>query len=246
MSKLQEILKNKQKEVQNLKQQSLNRSVPITWLNLNIFVCIAEIKPKSPAAGSLRTNIDYPNLAKQFVKSGVSAISVLTDSKYFGGNVTNLAMVKNSVNIPILRKDFIIHSNQVDETYNSGADIMLLIFKGLSDDLFENLLRKAISLGLQVLVEVYDKTEILNTTKILQKIKHKQNQIIIGVNNRNLDTFEVDISHSKKVFQYLPKEFPLISMSSIRSKEDIEFIKKIGYNGVLIGEGLVRNPELLG
>ncbi len=203
---------------------------------------IAEIKRKSPSKGALAKIEEPQKLAHLYSKAGAAAISVLTDTKYFGGSIQDLKEVASGFNSlhppPILRKDFIIHPYQIAETKEMGASAVLLIVAILKERLKE-FLDIAHAIGLCCLVEVHNEEEL--------EIALTAKAPIIGVNNRNLKTFEVDLNISKKLVQKMPKETVKIAESGILDIEDAHKMHEWGFDGVLIGEMLVssKDPEKL-
>ena len=197
---------------------------------------IAEIKRRSPSKGLLREPFDVQALAKDYTTAGANAISVLTEEDHFGGSLTHLALATANSNCPLLRKDFIIDPYQLYEARACGADAVLLIAAILEASLLKDLLSLAAELKLASLVEVYDPTE-------LDKIDFDQVSIL-GVNNRDLHTFEVDIDHSLKVFELVGSEVIKVSESGLRSPADLAYLHRRGVNAVLIGETFMRaeNP----
>lgn len=246
MSILSEIVANKHLEVEKLKKLKPLLVLPKkpNFLKFENFDLIAEIKAQSPSSGIIRKDFDPIKLAQDFEKLGVKAISVLTDDKYFGGSLETLQKVQKNVSVPILRKDFVVDSYQIYETKNSGASIILLILKILKKDHFYEFLKLSLELNLQVLVEIFDGAELELALAEITKLTFAKNQIIFGVNNRNLETFETKIENCLNLSQFIPPTFPKIALSGVKNIQDLEIIKKANYNGVLIGEGLVKNPEL--
>ncbi|MXW82172.1 MAG: indole-3-glycerol phosphate synthase TrpC [Rhodothermaceae bacterium] len=197
---------------------------------------IAEIKRRSPSKGLLREPFDVQALAKDYAAAGANAISVLTEEDHFGGSLSHLALAAANSNCPLLRKDFIIDPYQLYEARACGADAVLLIAAILEASQLKDLLTLAAELKLASLVEVYDPTE-------LDKIDFDQVSIL-GVNNRDLHTFEVDIDHSPKVFELVGSEVIKVSESGLRSPADLAYLHRRGVNAVLIGETFMRaeNP----
>ncbi len=191
---------------------------------------IAEIKQRSPSKGLLRRSFDVPFLAQQY--SSANAISVLTEEDHFGGSLSHLSMVAKHTRLPVLRKDFIIDPYQLYEARAAGADAVLLIAAILDRSLLRNLLSLAAELCLDCLVEVYDPLE-------LDKIDFTQVSIL-GVNNRNLHTFEVDIEHSLRVFRLVDTDLVKVSESGLRSANDLAYLHQKGVDAVLIGETFMR------
>lgn len=194
---------------------------------------IAEIKRQSPSAGKISGINDPVELALNYKKGGASAISVLTDKTFFGGSLADLRNVVNACpDMPVLRKDFILDQIQLNETKRAGATIVLLIVAILKDKL-SSLLEKALGMGFDVITEVHDETEL--------KIALEAGAKIIGVNNRNLDTFEVSLQTAERLKKQIPKGILTIAESGIFSIDDAKRMKDAGFNGVLIGEALVRS-----
>jgi len=196
---------------------------------------IAEIKRKSPSAGIIKKDFNHIKIAKTYEKGGACAISILTDNKYFGGKLSFISDIKDRVNIPVLRKEFIIDEYQVYESTFSGADAMLLIVKALSFKKLKQLISLAKRLGIETLVEVHSKNEL--------DIAIDAGANIIGVNNRNLDTMTVDITTSLKLVKEIPTNCIKISESGIRSYRDIKLLKQEGFNAFLIGESLMNEKD---
>ncbi len=197
---------------------------------------IAEIKSASPSKGIIKENIDVGQIANTYEESGASAISVLTEEDNFGGSVDNLLTARNLTDLPILRKDFIFDEFQVYESLLICADAILLIVSMLEDRQLDSLYSLAIDLGLDVLVEVHNLEELERATKLDAKI--------IGVNNRNLHTFEVSLDTSRDLIKYAPKETIMITESGLKMKDDLVELRDLGFNGFLIGESLMKaeNP----
>ena len=190
---------------------------------------IAEFKRKSPSKGIINEHAEPEEVAKGYTEGGASGISVLTDNRYFGGSPEDLNRARKVTSIPILRKDFTIDEYQLVESKAIGADAILLIaaclsFKGLKD-----LARTAKSLGLQVIMEVHESSELKHINEFVD---------IIGVNNRDLKTFKVDINTSVELIKQIPSELTTISESGIDSTEHIKILRESGYDGFLIGEFL--------
>ena len=191
---------------------------------------IAEIKQRSPSKGLLRQSFDVPFLAQQY--SSAEAISVLTEADHFGGSLSHLSTVAKHTHLPVLRKDFIIDPYQLYEARAAGADAVLLIAAILDRSLLRDLLSLATELYLDCLVEVYDPIE-------LDKIDFTQVSIL-GVNNRNLHTFEVDIEHSLQVFGLIDTDLVKVSESGLRSANDLAYLYRKNVDAVLIGETFMR------
>jgi indole-3-glycerol phosphate synthase len=198
---------------------------------------IAEVKKASPSAGVIVESFDPVAIAKNYAHAGVEAISVLTDEKFFQGHLDYLGMIRAAVPQPLLRKDFILDSLQIMEAVVAGADAILLIVAALSQDQLVALLETAALYQLDALVEVHTLAELERTLETEARI--------IGINNRNLATFEVDLSVTEKLSEEVPGEIVLVSESGIRTAEDLARIKACGVDAVLIGEALMRGQSEL-
>ncbi|MEF9934014.1 MAG: indole-3-glycerol phosphate synthase TrpC [Clostridium sp.] len=198
---------------------------------------IAEIKRASPSKGDLNIDLDPRLLAREYEESGASAISVLTEDKYFKGSYKDLLEVRLETSLPILCKDFIVDRVQIDIAYKLGADIILLIAACLDDYELSDLYSYALSYGLNIIIEVHSKEEIHRGLKL--------NPSIIGINNRNLKTFKTDIRVTGELIKEL-KGFKgiVISESGIKSNEDIRYLKNLGVDCVLVGESFVTSNSL--
>jgi len=202
------------------------------------FSLIAEIKKASPSAGLIRSRFEPTTLAKAYQESGAAAISVLTDQQFFQGKLDDLKAAKDSTTIPILRKDFIIDELQVYESRIGGADAILLISKILAEVQLVKLLKLAEELGMQALVEVHNSKELEKALEFGAKI--------IGINNRDLKTFQVNRKNAIVLVQKYPelREKIVISESGIKKHEDIKALKEAGVDGVLIGETLLKSNNI--
>lgn len=193
---------------------------------------VAEVKRASPSKGLICKDFDYKAIAQAYEIGGAAALSVLTEPKYFLGANDYLSEIKKIVNLPILRKDFIVDPWQVYEAKAIGADALLLIVAALAQDELKALFKLAHELNLDCLVETHDAEEVKRALDIGAEI--------IGVNNRNLKNFEVHLETSEKLRELVPKEVVFVAESGIRSLEDFKRLKAIGANGVLMGESLVK------
>lgn len=201
---------------------------------------IAEIKAKSPSGGVIRMDFDPKILAQSFVENNAAAISVLTDGKYFGGSLDDLKAVRESANVPILRKDFIVDPYQIYESKAAGADVILLIARSTRDNLDE-LLNIALELGLQVLIEVHNEEELDFVLKTIPVSK----DILIGINNRDLAAFSVDINTCLQLVGRIPDDYLKVAESGFEKVTQLNDVARAGFDLVLIGTGLASNPELL-
>ena len=239
MDFLTRILLEKEKEVENLTAvQAVKTKVRPSFYHIvkeqpEKMHVIGEIKRASPSKGVINKNVDILQQARSYEKAGVSAISVLTDPVFFKGRINDLAAVAQVVEVPILCKDFIIDERQLDRAKQAGASIVLLIVAALSVVRLSELYQEAKKRGLEVLVEVHDEDEMKQAQAIGAKI--------IGVNNRNLKTFNVSLQTSLNLAQ--PEgERIYISESGFKTAEDVEKVKH-SYHGVLVGETLMRATD---
>lgn len=191
---------------------------------------VAEVKCASPSRGRFLEDFDYLGIAQTFAQNGAAAVSVLTDEKYFCGRKQYLSQIRQEISLPVLRKDFIIDPIQIYETKAIGADAVLLIVRVLGQRL-EEFMTLADSLGLAALVEVHTEEELA--------VALAAGAEIIGINNRNLDTFVTDINTSCRLRRMVPEGQIVVAESGINSREDIELLLKAGINCFLIGEALI-------
>jgi len=198
---------------------------------------IAEVKQASPSRGMLSPNLNPIELAQSYAEGGAAAISVLTEANYFMGSIEHLAAIKEVVGLPLLRKDFIFDPYQVYESRAYGADALLLIVAILSQKQLKEFVSLSHSLGLRCLVEVHNKGEVERA--VLSEAE------IIGINNRDLNTFAVDITTTRRLRPLIPKERIVVSESGIKSKRAIEKLGKWGVDAVLVGEALVTAGDVL-
>ena len=194
---------------------------------------IAEHKRKSPSKSIINNSISINEIIIGYHNANVCGISVLTDKEYFGGSLNDLRNARKLTNIPILRKEFIIDEYQIIEAKANGADVILLIAACLEKDKIKSLSSLAKEIGLEVLIEVHDENELKKC--LIDTID------IIGVNNRNLKTFEVDINTSIKLSNMIPENYLTISESGISNYDEIIKLRKNGFKGFLIGELFMKN-----
>jgi indole-3-glycerol phosphate synthase len=214
-------------DFKNLKETNFKKS-----LQNKAEAIIAEIKKASPSAGIISDNFDPVLKSKEYEFFGASALSILTEEDYFLGNIQYLMDVKATTSLPILRKDFIVDDYQIYESKLIGADCILLIASILNDEELKNFSETADRLKLDYIIEVHDDEE-------LERVQHFSNAII-GVNNRNLKTFDVDINNSVELKKIFEGENIFIAESGIKSKKDIEYLKQHNINVFLIGESLMK------
>jgi len=197
---------------------------------------ISEIKRQSPSRGVIRQDFNLQEIARAYQDCGVQAISILTEEDFFGGNISYINEVKNIVSCPILRKDFILEPYQVYESRFYGADAILLIADLLSREKLSELTQIASGLGLSCLVEIHDEKEL----KKVLSLKFP----IVGINNRDLHTLEVDSKITEKLFPLIPKDKVVVVESGIKSYQDILFLKILGVSAVLIGEAIMESADI--
>ncbi|MDU7474438.1 MAG: indole-3-glycerol phosphate synthase TrpC [Paenibacillus macerans] len=198
---------------------------------------IAEVKKASPSKGLIRPDFHPVELAKSYEAAGTDCISVLTDETYFQGSGAYLSAIREAVKVPLLRKDFVIDERQIYEARLLGADAVLLIAAILSDAQLRDYLKTAAALGLDALVEVHDREE-------MERVLALGTAGLIGINNRNLRTFEVSLETTAALAELVPPEVTLISESGIRTREDIAYLAANGAKGVLIGETFMRQADV--
>ena len=198
---------------------------------------IAEVKKASPSAGIICNDFDPVKIAKEYEAAGASCLSVLTDEKFFQGSLDYLRQIRAAVKIPLLRKDFIIDERQILEAIEWGADAILLIVAILTDAQLKKFHSLAIEAGLAALVEVHDEEELERALKI--------SPLLIGVNNRNLKTFTVDLATTAQLApRIINKGSLLVAESGINFHADVERLKKCGAGAILVGESLVKQVDI--
>jgi len=196
---------------------------------------LAEIKRASPSAGPIRPGADPVDIALQYVAGGASAISVLTDTHYFDGELGFLARCRDAVSVPLLRKDFIVDDYQIVEARAAGADAILLIVAALATTRLAELTACATSYGLDVLVEAHDPREA--------EAALAAGATLVGVNHRDLRTFQIDMSLTSQIAPMLPPDVVLVAESGIRTAADLQLLGAVGAHAVLVGEQLMRQPS---
>jgi indole-3-glycerol phosphate synthase len=197
---------------------------------------IAEVKKASPSAGVIREEFDPVAIAGIYARHGAACLSVLTDEPYFQGCLEYLRQVRAAVELPLLRKDFILDSYQLLEARAAGADAVLLIAECLDDCNLRKLHNEAIELGMTPLVELY---EPHNVSRVLEA-----GATLVGVNNRNLRTFEVDLEHTIRLRREIPDDCLVVGESGIRSAADVRRLQEAGVDAILVGESLMRQPDI--
>ncbi|MFN2262032.1 MAG: indole-3-glycerol phosphate synthase TrpC [Psychroflexus sp.] len=246
MNTILEKIVNHQKKLVHIKKNLMPESVLKSFPQFKVeskslkssvlnseFGMIAEFKRRSPSQTAIHLDADITEIPDKYKKLNAAAMSVLTNQRFFGGSLEDLQIAKSISDLPVLRKDFIVDAYQVFESKAYGADAILLIANMLQNNELETFASIAKDLGLEILFEIHELDEIqkLSTDKI----------DLIGINNRNLKTFEVDFNHSLKLLNALPENLPKISESGIKSQKTIENLIQQGFDGVLVGEMLMKN-----
>jgi len=246
-SRLKEILARKHSEVENLRERGLPADGRKDFSSVRDFKkaiskpdrigLIAEIKFVSPSAGVIRERTDPSTIGRIYEASGVSAISLLTDSRFFGGDLNDLPRLKEAVSVPILRKDFILDEIQVRESFLYGADAILLIARILSREALKRLIAVSKAFGLTPLTEIHDRDD-------LEKAVDGGAEMI-GINNRDLDTFEVSLQTTFGLAPLIPKGCIKVSESGISGKEEIGLLRSVGIQAVLVGTSIMKSDEMM-
>jgi len=247
MNALEKIVIEKRKQVMDEKQlfpvELLERSIYFKseCVSLKKYLLredkngiIAEIKKKSPALGAINPYVKVEKLSIGYMQAGASALSVLTDKKFFGGSNADLTTARKFNFCPILRKDFVIDEYQVIEAKSIGSDVILLIAAILTREEIKQFTDLAHTLGMEVILELHAESEL---EKVYEKID------LIGVNNRNLETMQIDIATSRSMAKRIPEGFIKISESGIEDPRIVLELKQLGYNGFLIGSYFMKHPE---
>ena len=220
---------------ERIAQQEAPRDFALALKNAHTRL-IAEVKRASPSRGVLCSDFHHVELAKKYAQGGAAAISVLTEVNYFEGSIDHLAAIRKEVRLPLLRKDFIFDPYQVYESRAYGADALLLIVAVLEQEQLEELLSLSHELGLRCLVETHNQKEAERAVK-------SQAQII-GINNRDLTTFAIDIDTTRQLLPLIPQGRIVVSESGISNRSDVEKLKGWGVNAVLVGEALVTADDV--
>ncbi|WP_421378764.1 indole-3-glycerol phosphate synthase TrpC [Bacillus salacetis] len=242
---LTRILERKREEVAHLKKYgfekaNLSQGGSPTLFNAlhssKVLGVIAEIKRASPSRGDIVSAIEPEQQAKLYERGGAAAISVLTDTDFFKGSIEDLKTVRKETYLPLLCKDFFIDEIQIDRAKDAGANIILLIVAALPQDRLDELYQYASSRGLEVLVEIHDEEEADRAAAL--------GACMIGINNRNLKTFEIDLANTERLASLVnDKDRVIISESGMRSREDALRAARAGADGILVGESLMRSGE---
>jgi indole-3-glycerol phosphate synthase len=248
MNILEKIVADKRKEIELIKTQNLiadleksqffeRKTISFSRNIIKKSGVISEFKRQSPSKGIINNSAKIEDVTIAYENVGVSALSILTNKKYFGGNCKDIINVRNNINIPILRKEFIIDEYQIIEAKSIGADAILLIASVLTKNEILNFTKLAKSLNMEILLEIHNEQELSLINQYVD---------CVGVNNRNLKTFEVDIQNSINLSGKIPNDFVKISESGISSVSAIKTLKEYGFQGFLIGENFMKteNPGL--
>ncbi|PLT34349.1 indole-3-glycerol phosphate synthase TrpC [Bacillus sp. V5-8f] len=243
---LSKILAHKAKEVAELKEKGYSmskdygrecRSLYSVIKQNPVIDIIAEIKRASPSKGNISLDVIPAQQARIYAENGAAGISVLTDSEFFKGSFSDLESVRSEVGVPLLCKDFIIDEVQIDRARKAGADVILLIVAALTAERQKELYQFAKGIGLEVITEVHDERELERAVNMGVEM--------IGINNRNLKTFEVDLAVTERLAKQLGKSSSaLISESGMKTKEDVMRVKAAGANAILVGETFMRSENL--
>ncbi len=198
---------------------------------------LAEIKRASPSKGVLREDLDPVDWAGRYVRAGAIGLSVLTDERFFKGSLADLSRIREHVDLPLLRKDFLIDPYQIIEARASGADAVLLIMRILEDGRFADLLKQVRDAGMEALVEVYDEPDLDRALA--------QGARLVGINNRDLSRFKVDLSVTRRLMPRIPSDVVVVSASGIRDQEQVRSLESEGVKAFLVGEALMTatDPE---
>jgi len=195
---------------------------------------IAEVKKASPSAGVICVDFDPVRIARAYEQAGATCLSVLTDEQFFQGSLDSLRQIRSAVGLPLLRKDFLIDDRQIPQSLEAGADAVLLIVRILDDARLRRFHTLAGAVGLAALVEVHDEAELERALAIGAKL--------IGVNNRDLDTFKVDLATTERLSGRVPEDVLLVAESGIHTREDVHRVQRAGPGAILVGESLMKNP----
>ena len=197
---------------------------------------IAEVKKASPSKGVIRADFDPVQIARTYQEHGAASISVLTDEPYFQGSLDSLRAIRQAVELPLLRKDFILDPYQVLEARAAGADAVLLIAECLDDQALSTLHAAVMEWGMTPLVELYEPANLQRVLDVGARL--------IGVNNRNLHTFQVDLEHTLRLRRQIPADRLLVAESGIRTRQDVQRLESAGVQAMLVGETLMARPDV--
>tara|TARA_X000000950_G_C13803888_1_gene614743 strand:+ start:250 stop:1026 length:777 start_codon:yes stop_codon:yes gene_type:complete len=247
MNILQKICQFKRKEIENLKKvktvedfllqkRNIKKNSFLNCLKKSKINLIAEIKRQSPSAGLIKSDFDVLKIAREYERAGAECLSILTENNFFGGDIHFIKHVKSHIKLPVLRKDFIIDEWQIFESYFYGADCILLIAAILNDKQIKKFTKIANDLNLDIILEVHDEIETKRAVDSGAKC--------IGVNNRNLKTLEINLDMFEKLSQHIPKGSYKIAESGLTKNDQLVKLRKIGADGFLIGEFLMKQKNI--
>lgn len=225
------LIKNK---VQNIARSGRNFRKAIS--GTQTVALIAEVKKSSPSAGTLRQDFSYISILKEYEKAAVSAISILTEEDFFEGSMEILSEAGDITSKPLLAKDFFIDKYQIYEAKSSGADCILLITRILTEDLLSEFIQVAEELGMDCLVEVHNEAELNKAIG--------SGAELIGINNRNLENFRIDLKVTESLAKMIPKDKVIVSESGISTRSDVDFLISTGVDAILVGEALMRSKDI--
>lgn len=242
-TKKQEIVLKKQRQLLKKLSDSLPAPLPIRPF-IGVIGCqlsrvqpavIAEIKKASPSQGVIRPHFDVEAIARSYAQAGATCLSVLTDVDYFQGHESHILLAKSAVSLPILRKDFIVDAYQIQESHLLGADCILLIAAALAPEQLFDYTQQAQSLGLDVLVEVHNEEELAHAVR--------SKCILIGINHRNLHTFELDLTLSERLVPLIPDDRLIVAESGIHTPKQVNYLLEQGIGTFLVGEAFMRAED---
>ncbi|MDB9762836.1 indole-3-glycerol phosphate synthase TrpC [Alphaproteobacteria bacterium] len=252
MSVLKEICDNKILEVNTLKKKTSKkelleiikmqesprgfRKALNNKVKNNNYGLIAEIKKASPSKGLIKSDFNHVKIAEQYLKGGAACLSILTEEKWFKGNINYLIDVKKYSKLPILRKDFILDPWQIYESRSIGADCILIILAAVDDPLAKELINISNSLGMDVLVETHNEEEVNRAISL--------KACLIGINNRNLKTLDIDLNNTINLSKLIPDHCDIICESGLNNNNDLKGMEKIGIMRFLVGESLMRSDNI--
>ncbi len=242
LAKHREIAAADSRDLEALINESIGTSAPRGFADrlrkdsTNNLAVIAEIKRRSPSRGSLNRDLDPVLIAQSYEIGGASCLSVLTDAEFFGGSVSDLQQARSSVNLPVLRKDFTVSRHNICDARIMGADCVLLIAAALTKSELTEFFRFSLELGLDALVEVHDENEL--------EVAIENGATLIGVNQRDLQTFEVDHQRAVRMAKMMPADVIRVAESGVKTRDDARSLRDAGYDAVLVGESLVTSNDI--
>jgi indole-3-glycerol phosphate synthase len=242
LAKHREIAATDSRDLEALINESINTSAPRGFADrlrkesTNNLAVIAEIKRRSPSRGSLNSDLDPNLIAQSYELGGASCLSVLTDAEFFGGSVSDLQQARSSVNLPVLRKDFTVSRHDICDARIMGADCVLLIAAALTKSELTEFFKFSLELGLDALVEVHDENELA--------VAIENGATLIGVNQRDIHTFEVDHKRAVRMAKLMPADVIRVAESGVKTRDDARSLRDAGYDAVLVGESLVTSNDI--